>query len=30
MADYIDKRKELLYDKNKLRLAELSDLCGDT
>jgi len=30
MADYIDKRKELLYDKNKLRLAELNDLCGDT
>jgi predicted acylesterase/phospholipase RssA len=30
MADYIDKRKELLYDKNKLRLVELSDLCGDT
>jgi predicted acylesterase/phospholipase RssA len=26
MADYIDKRKELLYDKNMLRLADLADI----
>lgn len=27
MAEYIDKRKELLYEKNKIRLQDNTELC---
>jgi hypothetical protein len=28
MAEYIDKRKELLYEKNKIRLQDNTELCN--